>query len=393
MSNRSDGRRPDQDGRRDRRADSSAALAAVLAAALAAAGCNAPGPVPGPQVPDRPAARESAEAATRPPGPGVAEIERPPGSPASLPGWRDDDLAGLRQAIDAQCALRTPPPGWSGPCADLAALPRLTADALRDWIARRFEARPLGGEDGAVGLITGYHEPELRGSRTRTPRFAVPLLRPPGRDHPLARAPRSTIDREGISGGQAIAWVEDPVDAFFLHVQGSGRIRLPDDSVLRLGYAGDNGHAYRAIGSVLVARGAMTPGQVDAPAIKAWLRANPSQATAVMQANPRYIFFRELGPVPTEKGPPGSLGVPLTPMRSIATDPKRVPAGALVWLDTTDPVERTPLRRLVLAQDTGTAIVGEVRADLFWGTGPKAETAAGLMKQPGRMWLLTPRPR
>ena len=309
-----------------------------------------------------------------------------------LQGWMDDDLDGLRQAMDAQCALRRPPPGWSQHCAALNALPA-AGDALRAWIARHFTARPLTGPAGTVGLITGYHEPEIAGSRTRSARFTVPLYRFPGKDHPYARATRAAIESGAGLAGQALAWVEDPVDAFFLQVQGSGRIRLENGSVLRVGYAANNGHAYRAVGSVLVARGAMRAEQVDAPAIKAWLREHPTQARQVMHENPRYIFFRELDPGPAHRGPPGSLGVPLTPLRSIATDPQRVPPGALLWLDTTDPLDRRPLRRLVLAQDTGAAIVGEVRADLFWGSGPQAEQAAGLMKQPGRLWLLEPRGR
>lgn len=316
------------------------------------------------------------------------------GNPASLPGWAEDDLDGLRLAIDAQCGARRLPAGWAEHCAELRSVPGSSAAQLREWIARRFTARALGGgSDGAVGLVTGYHEPEIPGSRTRTARFRVPLHRPPESDHPLARAPRAEIERAGGLAGHELAWVEDPVDAFFLQVQGSGRIRLSDGGVLRVGYAGNNGHAYRAIGSVLAGRGTLTREAVNAQAIKAWLRANPAEAASVMQSNPRYVFFRDLGPVPEASGPPGSMGVPLTPLRSIATDPARVPPGSLVWLDTTDPVDRTPLRRLVLAQDTGSAIVGEVRADLFWGSGTRAETAAGMMKQPGRMWLLEPSQR
>lgn len=157
---------------------------------------------------------------------------------------------------------------------------------------------------------------------------------------------------------------------------------------MRVGYAGDNGHPYRAIGATLIERGALTAAETNAATIKTWLRANPAQAAAVMQSNPRYIFFRELAPTNLTAGPPGSLGVPLTPLRSIAVDPQRIPPGALVWLDTTHPLDGQALRRLVLAQDTGAAIIGAVRADLFWGTGREAEQAAGLMKQRGRLWLL-----
>ena len=314
-------------------------------------------------------------------------------TPAHLQGWHEDDLAGLRQALDAQCGLSRRPAGWAQHCDDLRGIPQGAQNALRAWVEQRFNARPLGGDTGVTGLITGYHEPELPGSRTRTARFTVPLLRALGAEHPLARATRATIESAATLTTQAIAWVEDPVDAFFLQVQGSGRIRLADGSVIRLGYAANNGHAYLAIGSVLVARGALVAGQVDAPAIKAWLRAHPAEGAQVMRQNPRYIFFRELPPAPADRGPPGSLGAPLTALRSIAVDPSKVSPGALLWLDTTDPLERRPLRRLVLAQDTGAAIVGEVRADLFWGTGARAEQAAGLMKAPGRLWLLEPAAR
>jgi membrane-bound lytic murein transglycosylase A len=204
------------------------------------------------------------------------------------------------------------------------------------------------------------------------------------------RPSRTRIETTALLAGGELVWLDDPVEAFFLQVQGSGRVRLRDGRVMRVGYAGDNGLAYRAIGSVLVARGAMQAAEVDAGRIKAWLRANPGEAAAVMRSNPRYIFFRELPPAPAGLGPPGSLGVPLTPMRSVAVDPKRVPPGSLLWLDTTDPLDGAPLQRMVVAQDTGAAIVGTVRADLFWGAGERAERGAGLMKQPGRLWLLEP---
>lgn len=314
-----------------------------------------------------------------------------PGSPAALPGWHEDDLAGLRGALERQCAGPRPPTPWVALCEEL----RTAQPPLRDWIAARFRARPLAGDDGSTtGLITGYHEPELTGSLQRESAAQTPLHRRPPDALLRERPTRAQIETTALLQGRELLWLDDPVEAFFLQVQGSGRVALRDGRVLRVGYAGDNGRAYRAIGAVLVARGAIPAAEVDAARIKAWLRANPEQAPAVMRANPRYIFFRELPPAASEAGPPGppgSLGVPLTPMRSVAVDPKRVAPGALLWLDTTDPLDRTPLRRMVVAQDTGAAIVGTVRADLFWGRGERAERGAGAMKQPGRLWLLEPR--
>lgn len=317
----------------------------------------------------------------------VAAASAAPASPASLPGWSDDDLGGLAAAIERQCALPRVPDPWPRLCPEF----RASGERLRDWVEQRFRAHPLAGADGSAdGLITGYHEPELTGSRMRTSAAQVPLYRRPPAQVLRERPSRARIEDSGMLAGSELAWLDDPVEAFFLQVQGSGRIRLREGGTMRVGYAGDNGHAYRAIGQVLIARGAMAAADVDAGSIKAWLRANPGEARAVMRANPRFIFFRELAPAPDDVGPPGSLGVPLTPMRSVAVDPAHVPAGALLFLDTTDPVDGRALRRVVVAQDTGAAITGAVRADLFWGNGPWAELAAGRMKQRGRIWRLLP---
>jgi len=254
-----------------------------------------------------------------------------------------------------------------------------------------------------MGLITGYHEPVLTGSLARETAGQVPLYRPPPdlqRDgaarHRLAggqRQPypaRAEIENRRLLAGHELVWLDDPVEAFFLQIQGSGRVRLRDGTTLRVGFADHNGHPYHAIGRELVARGALQPGAVDAPAIKAWLRTNPGQAPAVMHSNPRYIFFRKLS-APPDAGPPGSLGVALTPLRSVATDPGFVPPGALLYLETRYPDDHRPLARAVVSQDRGAAIVGGVRADLFLGADQEAERLAGLMKEPGRLWLLRPR--
>jgi len=363
---------------------------ATLSVALALGAC-AP-------VHDRPgephAAAPSGSARTAQP-PAPTRTDAPdPGStlgqtsrPGRLAGWPADDLDGLADAIDGQCALARPPAPWPQLCPEF----RAQRTRLRAWLEGRFVARPLTGADGtSEGLITGYHEPEVGGSLRRQGDGQVPLYRRPSKAVLDERPTRARIEESTLLAGQELVWIDDPVDAFFLQIQGSGRVRLREGGVMRVGYAADNGQPYRAIGQVLIARGALEPAEVNAETIKAWLRAHPREAREVMQANPRFIFFRELPPGDPRRGPPGSLGVPLVPMRSVAVDPARVPAGTLLFLDTTDPLDGAPLRRVVVAQDTGAAIVGPVRADLFWGSGPRAERGAGLMKQRGRLWRLVP---
>ncbi|HRO58541.1 MAG TPA: MltA domain-containing protein [Burkholderiaceae bacterium] len=322
-----------------------------------------------------------------------------------LPGWQRDGLDGLGDALRRQCALRTPPAPWPALCKEL---PPISADAakLRNWIETRFVARPLTGADGrAAGLITGYHEPLLTGSRRRESPSQVPLYRRPAdlaasgdarhrvvNGRRTAYPTRAEIEGGGLLDGSELVWLDEPVEAFFLQVQGSGRVRLRDGSTLRVGFADHNGHRYRAIGAVLVERGEIPRGEVDAPRIKAWLRSNPERAREVMHSNPRYIFFRELpASADADAGPPGSLGVPLTPMRSVATDPAFVPPGALLYLETRYPDDGRLLARAMLSQDRGAAILGGVRADIFFGAGDEAERLAGLMQEPGRIWQLVPR--
>ncbi|MFT4103304.1 MAG: MltA domain-containing protein [Burkholderiaceae bacterium] len=393
------------------------AVAAALAVALAIGGCGAPAPEPSaasrtpPASAPRPATDERTE--SRPSAdPRLAEA---PIAPDSLPGWQaDTQWRSLSEAIDRQCALKSPPVPWPSLCEDW----RARRGDPRDWIRERFVAWPLrGADDRPLGLLTGYYEPLLRGSSTRESAAQVPLYRRPadllridvtdqgqrfaagptplrGRldgDRVVPYPTRAEIESSQALQGQELLWLDDPVDAFFLQIQGSGRVRLRDGRTVRVGYAEHNGQPYRAIGRVLVERGAMRAGQVDAESIKAWLRRHPDAAGEVMRSNPRYIFFRELPPAPDGAGPPGSLGVPLTPMRSIATDPRRVPAGALMYVDSVVPGSGEPLQRLVLSQDTGAAIVGPVRADLFWGFGDEAERRASATREPLRLWLLWPR--
>jgi membrane-bound lytic murein transglycosylase A len=291
--------------------------------------------------------------------------------------------------------------------------------ALAAWLERRFLARELVDAENPAGLVTGYYEPLLTGSLAKDRAGQVPLRgRPPdlltidltaveprlagmrlrGRLEGTkvvpyySREELARAEARAASDTPVLAWADDPVDAFFLEIQGSGRLQLRDGSMMRVGYADQNGHPYRAIGKTLIDRGALSREQVTAPAIRHWLQENPAAAPGVMNTNPSLVFFRQLPPpVDPTLGPPGSLGVPLTPLRSIAVDRSRIPLGSLVYLQTTHPVTGQPLERLMVAQDTGGAIRGTKRADLFWGFGPQAALAAGTMKAPARMWVLEPR--
>lgn len=311
----------------------------------------------------------------------------------SLPGWAQDKVEELRPALRRQCALRAPPAPWPMLCRELSA-----HNDLRAWIEKRFVAWPLIDEKGRnTGLITGYHEPLVSGSLVRETPSQVALhelpdalkTQPSGGQRPRRWFTRTDIETGQAGELQSLVWLDDPVEAFFLQVQGSARVRLRDGSLMRVGYAGHNGHTYHSIGRELIARGALTREEATAPGIKTWLRANPQEAVGVMRSNPRYVFFRRLD-TRADDGPPGSLGVPLTPGRSLATDKRRVPPGALMFLETPDPGTRRTLRRAVVNQDTGGAIVGAIRADLFWGSGDQAELKAGLMRDPGRLWVLWP---
>jgi membrane-bound lytic murein transglycosylase A len=257
----------------------------------------------------------------------------------------------------------------------------------------------------------------LRGSRTRSARYAYPVFGVPDdllvidlanlypelgsyrlRGRVVGRRVVPYYSRAEIEAGstplsdKVLAWVDDPVDLFFLHIQGSGRILLDTGETLRVGYADQNGHPYVSIGRKLVEQGELTPAEASMEGIKRWAKEHPERLPALLASNPSYVFFRLLPPPPTEEpsGPPGALGVPLSAGRSIAVDPRAVPLGAPVFLATTFPNGKEPLRRLVLAQDTGGAIKGVVRADLFFGFGEEAGRLAGAMREQGRMWVLLP---
>lgn len=283
-----------------------------------------------------------------------------------LKGWAGEDHGAALSAFRATCDL----------VPDLADLCGLPAPDPRAFFERHF--RPVAYDT----LFTAYYEPELDGSRVRTDRFVHPVYAlPPDGAPPIPRADM----HDALAGrGLEIAWLDDPAEAFFLQVQGSGRIRLPDGDTIRLGYAGKNGLEYRSIGKELVRRGVFTVQQADAEAIKTYIRANPAEGAALMNHNPSFVFFRMLD-LPTETGPIGSMGRPVIPMRSLAVDPDHVPLGLPVW------VEAGSIHSLFIAHDTGSAIKTTARADMFIGTGTDAGLIASPIAERGRMIVLVPR--
>jgi membrane-bound lytic murein transglycosylase A len=305
---------------------------------------------------------------------------------SQLDGWEQDDHAAALRTFLNTCADMKDP-DWASLCAVAQSEARLHANA-----ASFFELffRPVMIEDGRPGLFTGYFEPELNGSLTPTSRYRFPIYRMP----PEARAAgvwltRSEIETSGALNGRGleIAWVDDPVELFFLQIQGSGRVKLPNGRNIRVGYAGANGHEYRSIGAEMIRRGILPAHQVSAEVIKNWVRRNQSAGLELLRHNPSFVFFREVSHVPADKGPLGAMNRSVTDLRTIAVDPAFTPLGAPVWIEKDG---ANPMRRLMIAQDTGSAIKGAQRADIFFGTGDAAGRAAGQLKDPGRLIVLMP---
>ena len=332
----------------------------------------------------------------------------------TLPGWQDDNLLAAWPAWLQSCSTLKNRPEWREACAAAINLNPTDATAVRMYFQDNFSLYQSLQADGAVnGLVTGYYEPLLHGSRTPSTKYNVPLYGVPpdlltidlasvypelknmrlrGRLQGTKVVPylsRNEIDtgNEPLKGNELV-WVDNPVEAFFLQIQGSGRVRLPDGSLMRVGYADQNGYPYRSIGRVLADRGELPLAQTSMQNIKAWGQKNPAKLPELLSQNPSFVFFRELPA--SDNGPLGALGVPLTGERSIAVDARAIPLGAPVWLATTVPFSNQPLNRLVMAQDTGGAIRGNVRADYFWGFGDAAGKKAGSMKQQGQMWVMLP---
>lgn len=337
-----------------------------------------------------------------------------------LPGWAEDDLTAAWPAFLQSCkalASRSQWPLWRAACEEARGLAANDATTLRRFFESRFLPYFLTNPDGTTsGLVTGYYEPLLRGSRTRSSTYSQPVLGVPpdlltidladvlpdlknmrlrGRLQGNRVVPyysrADIVSREKEFADRVLFWVDDAIELFFLQIQGSGRIKLPDGKMVRVGYADQNGHPYQSIGRILIERGELASEQASMQGIQGWARANPGKVNDLLNTNPSYVFFRE-APIKSkaEDGPTGALGVPLTKERSIAVDPANVPLGAPVFLSTTRPNSSAPLRRLMLAQDTGGAIRGVVRADFFWGFGAEAGAQAGRMKQQGQMWVLLP---
>ena len=346
-----------------------------------------------------------------------------------LEGWRDDRAAEALPALRRSCEVfsrRDPTAGigpdevggrvadWRDFCTGVSTA--RDDGSVRQLIEQHLRPVQVRNHDERTGLFTGYYEPSLRGSRRRSEAYPVPLFRKPDDlltldladwsdrfegDRISGRVGDGTFkpyyERAEIAGGALdgrdleLVWVDDAVDAFFLHIQGSGRVELEEGGEMRVGYGGQNGRPYYAIGRELVERGALTLEEVSLQSIRAWLAAHPEEAAAVMATNPSFVFFREL----EGEGPVGTMGVALTPGRSLAVDRAFLPLGAPVWLDglapSADGSGDRALRRLLVAQDTGGAIKGPVRGDVFWGHGPDAEEIAGHMKHEGRLWLMLPR--
>jgi membrane-bound lytic murein transglycosylase A len=314
-----------------------------------------------------------------------------------VPGWNDDSLIGATSALRQNCSRLARQVTWQRACAAAQRLDDLDASAARSFFESYFTPFQLANTDGTLdGLVTGYYEPLLHGSRTRHGQYQYALYRWPYRFKTGTTLPtRAQLERSGALTGNELVWVDDPIEVFFLQVQGSGRVIMEDGSVMRVGFGGTNNQPYKSIGKELLDRGELVPSQATMQGIKAWAKANPARVDALLDVNPRFVFFREMpsnDPMSASlgDGPVGALGVPLTPERSIAVDPSAIPLGTPVFLQTTRPLSNQPMNRLVFAQDTGSAIKGGVRADYFWGLGDDAGDLAGRMKQGGRMWLLMP---
>ncbi len=358
-----------------------------------------------------------------------------PVSFTDLPGWAQDDSAAALAAFARSCARLAVMPAdqllggeglaetrggraenWRALCEQARHLPSGDQGAARHFFENGFQPYLVSEANTAEALYTGYYEPTLRGARSPGGAFQTPLLGRPldlvtadlgdftadlkGR-HIAGRVAngrlvpyptRAEIDAGALASQRlAILWVSSPIDAFFLQIQGAGRINLPDGTLVRVAYAGQNGRPYVPIGRVLAARGEITADQISEQTIRAWLIAHPKEAQAVMEENPDYVFFRELRDYPADLGPPGTLGAPLTPERSLAVDRQFIPLGAPVFIATTDPANHAPLARLMIAQDLGGAITGPLRADIFFGWGKDAAERAGRMNAHGAEYLLLPR--
>lgn len=342
-------------------------------------------------------------------------VQFAPSKWAMLPDWNTLDLTPSWTALLQSCRALRAKPQWQAVCAAAAQVDKSDSVAQRAFLEEKLIPYQVFNPDGSdQGMITGYYEPLLKGSRVRSERFRYPLYGAPddmleidlsdaypqlkgmhlrGRLQGKRVVPyyrRAEIDSGAAAlKGRELFWVDNAVELFFLQIQGSGRIELPDGQLVKVGYAEQNGYPYVSIGRKLVEMGELKLEEASMQSIKAWGEKHPEKLTALLELNPSYVFFRELPG--NLSAPLGALGVPLTNEYSIAVDPRAIPLGSPVFLATTQPNSTAPLNRLMLAQDTGGAIRGAVRADFFWGFGETAGLQAGRMKQQGRMWVLFPK--
>jgi membrane-bound lytic murein transglycosylase A len=337
------------------------------------------------------------------------------GSWMDLPDWGRESVRASLTAFARSCPVLEKQDVWKAACAGAQTLGQASEREVASFFQLNFDPwQVVNADESTSGMVTGYYEPLLRGSRLRTSRYSVPLYAVPPdlvtvdltELHPdlkhrrlrgkvignklVPYYSRGDIERDGSPlRGSELVWVDDAVDAFFLHIQGSGQVEFENGERMRVGYADQNGHPFRSLGRLLIQRGQLPPERASMQGIKDWARRNPKKVQEYMNENPSFVFFRELQrDLP---GPIGALGVPLTPERSIAVDPRVIPLGVPVYLATTWPNTARPLNLLMVAQDTGGAINGAVRADFFWGFGDPAGSQAGRMRQAGRMWVLLPK--
>ena len=336
---------------------------------------------------------------------------------AALPGWARDDMRAAWPAFMASCGVLVKRPDWKESCTIARQVNADSDKAIRLFFETFFVPNQVVTADGAsTGLVTGYYEPLLHGARKRGGPYQTPLYKVPddlvsvdlSGVYPelknmrlrgklvgkkvIPYATRADIERATAVTGKELLWVDDEVEAFFLQVQGSGRVQLTDtQETVRVAYADQNGHPYKSIGRYLVDKGELTLSQASAQGIKAWIAGHPTRKDELFNANPSYVFFKEERLPDPKVGPKGALGVPLTPQRSVAIDSRFLPLGAPVFLSTTQANSEIPMQRLVMAQDTGGAIRGPIRVDYFFGFGAEAAENAGRMKQSGAVWVLLPK--
>ncbi|MGB7816712.1 MAG: murein transglycosylase A [Methylotenera sp.] len=365
----------------------------------------------------------------QPPDTSKSNVETKPTTPAITPdyallkpaiwsdldGFAEDDLSAAWLAWLKSCSTLMNKPQWQTVCAAANGLKQPNKQEIQAYFIQYFNTYSANNQDGTnTGMITGYYQPILKGSRTKSSQYQYPLYRQPsdlitvelGDVYPELKNKRVRgklvgnklvpyMTRAEIEAtpspmsGTEVMWINDIIDAFFLQIQGSGLVQLDNGEQVHLGYADQNGHPYNSIGRLLVERGELTLDQASMQGIKNWARSNLVKLRDLLNSNPSYVFFREL---PANlPGPIGALGVPITAERSVAIDPKFVPLGAPIFLSTTQPNSTGPLKRMMVAQDTGGAIKGGVRADFFWGAGNEAGKQAGAMKQTGKIWVLLPK--